>query len=101
MNRFELARDLQAMVMPGQSIVVSDCILREIDCIPGWSQAESVMENIIGAYYEWSFERELTTLDVVFHRRHEPLTDGRRTYVSPDRRHLFEQRGDGLWYRKD
>jgi hypothetical protein len=53
-----------------------------------FTSADRVLENIIGASYEYYYEENLMSRgrDVTFFRLKEPLTHGRRCYVSPDRR---------------
>jgi hypothetical protein len=78
---------------PGQAIKFNG---RELDAeVPRFyhndstfTSADRVLENIIGASYEYYYEENLMSpgRDVTFYRLKEPLRDGRRCYVSPDRR---------------
>lgn len=55
-----------------------------------WTGADWVLEKIVGSAYEFGYYWELTSGDTIFYRLRQPLTDGRRTYVSPDRRHYYK-----------
>lgn len=59
------------------------------------------MENVIGSAYSIVFNDEGRKDYVEFHRIKEPLTgeDGRRTFVSPDRREQYPHTFDGTFYR--
>ncbi len=95
MTRYSLAKEIQKL-KPGQRIEIGQFMLDDIVPIPGWTIEDSVMENIVGSSYEfryWITERGGT----VFERLSEPLTDGRRTYVSPDRRYRFRSDGHGCF----
>lgn len=72
-------------------------VLREVQPNPGWTEAEWVMENITGSAYEFRFHTDRMTGDVRFERLRQPLEDGRRTFVIPDRRHRAKQDADGYW----
>lgn len=61
-----------------------------------WNIAEQLMEKIPGSAYEFQFYQDPVRGRFVFIRLSRPLKDGSRTYVSPDRRHLFRQ--DQLGY---
>lgn len=97
MDRFDWAR-LVGAIPRGQWIIIPFAELKGLFALPGWTPVESILENIIGSAYEFSFVEDHQNGTVTFKRRKEPLKGGRlRTYVSPDRRHLFSQRPDGLW----
>jgi hypothetical protein len=74
---------------PGQRIDFSDSELREIETLhhngATFTPADRVLENIIGSSYEFRYTTALNGR-VTFERLSAPLTDGRRSYVSPDRR---------------
>lgn len=55
------------------------------------------MELIVGSAYEFTYFVSEWNGNAVFKRLEKPLTNGLRTYVSPDRRHYYKQRTDGLW----
>src|SRR5687768_2560380 len=83
---------------PGMRILIDRAILNDaVYPLPGWTPAEWVMEQILGAAYEFRHWVDPQSGNVFFERLEAPLKDGRRTYVSPDRRHLFEF--DGLTWR--
>lgn len=105
MNIYELAKDI-SKIPPGCRITVSRFLLNEIAASarlvgsdgPTWAPAERVMENIIGSAYEFRFWADLKTENVIFERLSEPLNDGSRTYVSPDRRaHYQIGKGGRYW----
>lgn len=64
----------------------------------GQTTADLVLENIVGSAYEYGYFEppDLPGRDITFYRLERPLKDGRRTYVSPDRREHFHF--DGLFY---
>jgi len=96
----ELGREIQLGCPPGHVIELDRHILRDVNPSPGWSEPEWILENIIGSAFEYSFSFNHLRGTVVFHRRKEPLLDGRRTYVSPDRKHLFDPLPDGTYRPK-
>jgi hypothetical protein len=96
MTRYEMAQRISALT-PGSAVCITRQLLLEIDTIPGYSAVDSVMEAIIGSSYAIRPRENPLTGDVVFERLATPLPPRLRTYVSPDRRHLFRQRDDGLW----
>ena len=53
---------------------------------PVWCPAERVMENVVGSAYEFAFHEDPETGHTIFRRLAKPLTGGRRSYTSPDRR---------------
>lgn len=83
-----------ASLKPGQQI---DIPLGEMRL----ASPDDVLENIVGSAYEYSYQNIDYTGVVRFRRREKPLSpyheDGLWTYVSPDRRHLYHQRPDGLF----
>ena len=86
---------------PGQRVSVSASLLRDIEPLHhngySWTPPDRVLENITGASYEFRYTRELQQRgDVTFERLDWPLRHGDRSYVSPDRRHLYVDIG-GLW----
>lgn len=64
---------------------------------PVWSPAERIMEAIVGSAYEFRFWEDHAAKTVVFERLQQPLDDGRRSYVSPDRVDLFARTPDGFY----
>lgn len=96
----ELARIIRREVKPGQWYAVErECMPKST--IPGFSDGDCVMENILGGAYEFSCDYDPIGGRYLFKRRQTPLPhDGSRTYVSPDRRHLFDLIGPDLWKAK-
>lgn len=106
MNIYDLARRIQSL-KPGHRMTVSRDILREAAPHspllgfggPVWSQCDLVLEKIVGSAFEfkaWEDERG----NYVFERLKNPLRDGSRTYVSPDRRHHFDGPFAGIYHPK-
>jgi hypothetical protein len=93
----DIAQDLQRRVAPGQRIDFDDEVLGEIATVPGYTAAEWILESIVGAAYEWSIRVDEFNRKTTFIHHAKPVGDSLRTYVSPDRRHLFRQRPDGLF----
>lgn len=50
-----------------------------------FTPADSLLENIIGSAYEFSYSTNPRNGNTIFHRLVKPLEAG-RSYVSPDRR---------------
>lgn len=108
MNVYDLARQIGS-IPPGHQIVVSRHVLAEVAPSaplvgfggPTWTPPERVMENIVGSAYEFRFFEDIQSGDVVFVRLREPLKDGSRTYVSPDRREHFKLGSDGRYWPND
>lgn len=104
MNICELAAEIAA-ISPGQWYTVSPHTLADIAPAmplagplgPTWTPAERVMEKIVGSAYEFQFWSDPRTGNVTFARLKQPLKDGSRTYVSPDRRDRFTQTPDGFY----
>lgn len=63
-----------------------------------WTTADRILEKIPGSAFEYYYEVLPMSSNIRFHRLDKPLTDDRRTYVSPDRRHLFTQDPAGIWH---
>lgn len=61
---------------------------------------DGLMESIIGSAYEYSYREIFDSDNIRFERRLKPLENGLRTYVSFDRRYLFNEREDGLFELK-
>lgn len=64
-----------------------------------WTAVDEIMEQIVGSAYEIQVVDEPSAHTVTFKKLIWPLQSGQRTYVSPDRRHLFELLPTGF-YRK-
>lgn len=97
MNSFDFIKREVARLKPGQQIKVSCNVIR--DCEPPSSFArisqetepDRILESITGSAYEFWYEEDPIDGNFLFGRLNKPLTDGRRTYVSPDRRHYFRK----------
>ena len=97
----DIARQIQAM-KPGQCVRVSQGTMRLLSDpimenhyrfpIKDW-----ILEHIVGASFEFGYHEDLATGDINYFRLPQPLTDGRRSYVSPDRRDRFRKRFDGIY----
>jgi len=101
MNIFEMAMWIRQL-KPGEQCKVDRLELRQIappiNIGATWEPPDRVMENIIGSAYEFQYWEDRKNGTVYFRRLREPLTDGRRSYVSPDRRDYFVMGPDGLWH---
>jgi hypothetical protein len=90
-KRYVVAR--VSALEPGHGITFAEEIMQEIVPLPGYSAAETVMENVIGSAYEWRFFESPVDRSVSFDRLSSPLTGGNRSYVGPDKRQFFVQVG--------
>ncbi len=64
----------------------------------GFPLPDCVLEHIVGSGYEFGYTEDLLTGDIDYFRLATPLTDGRRTYVSPDQRWAFKPKTfDGIY----
>lgn len=61
---------------------------------------DDIMENVVGSAYSIIITEIPWKRAVQFKRLLKPLDGDLRTFVSKDRRHLFERRPDGFWQRK-
>lgn len=64
---------------------------------PEWNAVDQIMEKIVGSAYSISVWDDPRTGNVTFHRLRQPLEDGRRTFVSPDRREHFTRDFGGTY----
>ena len=83
MNDFDLVVEQVRRLKPGQSVHVSRGLLRSAPCMPPFTPADWVLENIVGSAFGYSHRFDPDTGNVVFHR---DSSLERRTYTSPDRR---------------
>ena len=74
---------------PGDALTISRHILDCCSSMPGFSIVDCIMESIVGSAYSFVPIVDYRTRSVTFQRLAQPLADGLRTYVSPDRRHLY------------
>jgi hypothetical protein len=89
---------------PGFRMTIDRHILHDIHPVPmvgiggpEWNAVDQIMESIVGSAYEFRYWTDPQTGNVTFERLREPLKDGERTYVSPDKRHRAKQGDDGIW----
>lgn len=82
---------------PGQEMIVSGCLLSEIKPVrmagvlgPEWNACDQIMEQIVGSAYEWEYQLIPESRNYLFRRLHKS-DQKHRTYVSPDRRHLYQE----------
>lgn len=86
---------------PGERIGISRSLLDDIGRMEHngarWNPADRVLENIVGSSYEFRYDINPASLEVMFERLAMPLTNGCKSYVSPDRRHLYHESLNGIW----
>ena len=88
--------DFQNILRGVKSLQPGQRINFEKKYIEGDEIADRIMENIMGASYEFFYTKDLRG-EYVFGRLKEPLNDGLMSFVSEDRRHLFSKLPNGLW----
>jgi hypothetical protein len=99
--------DLVSLLKPGGSTVISrvsftpwgSTVYDLLENVLGGTAADRVLENIVGSSYTHRYVLEDST--VRYFRLHTALPDGVWGYVSPDKRHHFTVRADGLYQRRD
>lgn len=107
MSRHALARKIGS-IKPGQWFTIDKDRLQLLappmhltgPLGPLWESAELVMENIIGSATTFRYWENPEGTQVTFEHLKQPLTDGRRTYVSPDRRDRFTKDSAGFYHPK-
>ncbi len=91
MSARQMILSLVSNLKPGQQIEISRNLLREVGSREyngaTFTPADNIMENIIGSAYEFWYQEVFATGNVIFGRLCRPLSDGGRTYTSPDRRY--------------
>lgn len=104
MTRQRVVVDEVKKLQPGQRIDVSANIFGRPQGLALWLQhmtefndADRVLENIVGSGYEYWYRRNDSRDSITFGRLDQPYTDGRRSYVSPDRRDRYAKRSDYEW----
>lgn len=106
MNIYFISSRIQSL-KPGHYMTVSGDILLAMAppspplCFggPTWSPCDQVLEKIAGSAFEFKAWENMQG-DFVFERLRKPLRDGSRTYVSPDRRHFFNEPICGIYSPK-
>lgn len=86
---------------PGQEIIVSRQLLRDLEPANEFAAAvellarvpsdpiDKIMGSVIGSSYNIVHSIDPKTRNVIFKRLENPLPDNLRTWVDPDRRHLY------------
>lgn len=103
MDRHQRALDFAVKMVkdlrPGQRIGLSGSVLEDIAPLHhngyAWTPPDRVLENIVGSSYEFRYFCDYQG-SATFERLDGQLKNGYRSYVSPDRRHLYYDVG-GLW----
>lgn len=103
MSNFIL-QEIQA-IRPGEHLNITEGVVNDLFPAanlagpfgPRWSAVDRLMESIVGSAYEFRIQRDRENGYIVVKRLETPLTDGRRTYVSPDRRYRFTCDSDGYF----
>lgn len=103
---FAFILDALRRMKPGEWFCISKSVLCEIRPIPMvglpgplWYAEDQVLEKIAGSAYEYFYTndtlQDFEGFQSTFYRLKSPLpaSDGRRTYVSPDRRHYYTKQG--------
>lgn len=94
---------------PGYQVTIARAMIQESrDACPfnflpplGYTTPlDDIMEQVVGSSYDIEVKTCPIAGDVSFHRLAEPLPRDYRTYVSSDRRHLYEQVRGNLWRYK-
>jgi len=104
MNYLDLAHKI-SVIEPGQWFTVERHTLESIAPAmpltgldgPMWSPAERIMENIVGSAYKFRFWEDREKGTVTFEHLKQPLRNGLRSYVSPDRINRFTKTPDGFF----
>lgn len=102
-----LSAERIAMLEPGECLAVCLEGLRMVvpqahlkgPLGPGWTPVDQIMERVCGSSFNILVAEDHITRVVTFQKltRHEARRLGiRRTYVAPDRRHLYKRVGN-LW----
>lgn len=96
-----------AKLQPGHAITFSRLVVESVPprymlglAGPRWSSEDVILEGLMGSSYDITHHSDHLG-NITFERRRQPLTDNRRTHVSPDRRHLFKQDEQGFWTPKE
>ena len=93
--------EMLATCRPGQSITFdkTQFLLDRGE----FSGPDLVLESVVGSAYEWSYEISQVSPSVTFHRRATPLPEDSlcKTYVAPDRRHLYDYDPIQALYRRN
>jgi hypothetical protein len=87
---------LVSTMVPGTELHVHRQELEDIPCREYngavFTPPDRILEQIVGASYEFSYYEDHINRTVVFRRRSSPVEpDGELTYVSPDRREMYER----------
>jgi hypothetical protein len=104
MTTYDAARYIVAQLQPGQAVDI-DLAYYDNHGLPGWSKVDHIMENILGSAHSIVAEEMVNPQEPTIARfsRLDSTSSERlrkanfRTYVSPDRRHLFTKLPSGYW----
>lgn len=99
----DIAKQLQEM-RPGQCLRLSASVLKDLshgmfENPYGFDKRDFVLEHIVGSSYEYGWREDHGTGDTIYFRLKKPLSNGERSYVSPDRRDRYERGFDGIYRR--
>lgn len=102
-NKFWPIVDQLNKLQPGQEIQFDRLELKDLMTLPGFLIEEYLMEKVAGSCFSIRMHVDELNGRVIYKKLEQPLPpeSGLRTYVSPDRRHFYRQRFDGLWALKD
>lgn len=86
-------------IKPGECLNISTRELHYIEVPRGFTPADWILENIVSSAYELVATDDDYNRCIRFRRLESPLpVDSElKTYVSPDRRHLYQRQPDGLY----
>ncbi len=103
MNSIDHIKNQVLRLEPGQQIKVSRRLLKACEPPPAFAgimretAADRILESIVGSAYEYWYEEDPMDGHFIFGRLNQPLTNGSRTYVSPDRRDRY-RKGLRFWH---
>lgn len=103
--KIEEIRSVLRRMQPGQEFCFPAYCFRLVEYgfrenIYRFDPRDWILEGIVGSAYEYGYREDLFNGDTIYFRLAEPLTDGRRTYVSPDRRDRFDKDFRGFYSLK-
>lgn len=75
---------------PGQQVLVTRYMLSHVESGP-----DAILDQVVGSAFEFNYVESFD--GVIFRRLTSPLADGRRSYVPPDRRHLYTVDASGFY----
>ena len=92
----QLIEKIKRDCKPGMEFRVSARVMRDLQklSVSDFTVADIILEQIIGSAYEYGYQIDVDTGDTIFFHLSQPLNDGRRSYVSPDRYNFFNYDSD-------